>query len=155
MTEFLDLTADAEALLIAGARDKQPVCGLTHTFYRYPARFSGVFARSAIKVFTNPGDLVMDPHVGGGTTLVEAIALGRDAVGVDVSSLAEFVATVKTTIYTEKELSILECWAQTLPQVIDLRKPSIRCQEYLDRGYYKHLDHPKRWRARKECEYAS
>ena len=29
--------------------------------------------RAAIETFTSPGDLVLDPHVGGGTTLVEAL----------------------------------------------------------------------------------
>ena len=37
--------------------------------------------------------MVFDNHVGGGTTLVEALALGRDAIGIDISPLAEFLAT--------------------------------------------------------------
>src|SRR5437868_6370718 len=32
--------------LIAAARDCEPVRGLTHGFYKYPARFSPVFARA-------------------------------------------------------------------------------------------------------------
>lgn len=80
--------------------------------YKYPARFSPVFARTAIDVFTKPGDLVLDPHVGGGTTLVEALASGREGVGVDISTLAEFVATVKCTIYSEAQLYTLEAWAR-------------------------------------------
>jgi hypothetical protein len=59
-----------QTALIAGARDALPVRGLTHNFYRYPARFSPVFVRAAIEAFTVPGDLVLDNHVGGGTTLV-------------------------------------------------------------------------------------
>ena len=82
--------------LIAGARDTEPVRGLTHDFYRYPPRFSPAFARAAIEAFTRPGDMVLDPFVGAGTTLVEALALGRDAIGIDISQLAEFVATAKT-----------------------------------------------------------
>src|SRR2546428_1388087 len=97
----LDLPAAAQAALIAGARDPEPVRGLTHGFYKYPARFSPSFARAAIQTFTQPTDLVLDNHVGGGTTLVEALALGRHAVGVDISTLAEFVATVKTTVFDE------------------------------------------------------
>src|SRR3954466_9422587 len=91
----LQLPSDMEAALIVAARDGEPVRGLTHGFYKYPARFSPVFARAAIETFTEPGDLVLDPHVGGGTTLVEARAAGREAVGVDISPLAEFVANVK------------------------------------------------------------
>src|SRR5215467_6633374 len=70
----LQLTNTWQAALIAGARDVLPVRGLTHNFYRYPARFSPAFVRAAIETFTKPGDLVLDNHVGGGTTLVEALA---------------------------------------------------------------------------------
>lgn len=58
------------------------VSGLTHDFYRYPARFSPLVARAAIESFTLPGDTILDPFSGGGTSLVEALALGRHAVGV-------------------------------------------------------------------------
>jgi DNA modification methylase len=36
-----------------------------------------------IKLFTEPGDLVLDPFVGSGTTAVAAVQLGRDYLGVD------------------------------------------------------------------------
>ena len=41
---FLELSNDAQTALVAGARDGGPVRGLTHGFYKYPARFSPVFA---------------------------------------------------------------------------------------------------------------
>src|SRR5580704_17528874 len=91
---YLKLSAQVQAALIAGARDAEPVRGLTHGYYKYPARFSPQFARSAIETFTRPGQLVLDPHVGGGTTVIEARATGREAVGVDISPLAEFVTRV-------------------------------------------------------------
>lgn len=149
---ILELDAAAEAALLAGARDAEPVKGLTHGFYKYPARFSPRFARAAIETFTKPGDLVLDNHVGGGTTLVEALATGRHAIGVDISPLAEFVATVKTTVYSETELDRLQVWARRLPGAINIRKSSIHFADYADRGYYKHLDHPSRWRLRKAIE---
>ena len=40
-------------------------------------------ARAAIEAYTQPGDVVVDPMCGIGTTLVEALHLGRDAVGVE------------------------------------------------------------------------
>jgi DNA methylase len=110
-TRFLELSADAQTAVIAAARDGTPVRGLTHGFYKYPARFSPIFAGAVIQAFTEPGDLVLDPHVGGGTTIVEALAAGREAVGVDISTLAEFVSCVKCTVFSEAELDRLLWWA--------------------------------------------
>lgn len=148
----LDLTNEAQAALVAAARDSAPVRGLTHGYYKYPARFSPVFASAAIRAFTQPGDLVLDPHVGGGTTLVEAIASGREAIGVDISSLAEFITTVKCTVYSEAELETLERWGRRVAGAVDIHKPSKAFAGYEQLGYYKHLNHPSRWRMRKAIE---
>jgi hypothetical protein len=153
-TRFLRLSESAQSRLIAAARDAEPVKGLTHGYYKYPARFSPVFARAAIESFTKPGDLVLDPHVGGGTTLVEARATGREALGVDISALAEFVAKVKCIVYSEAELEKLARWASQVSNAIDIHKPSIRLDDYAEAGYYKHLNHPGRWRLRKAIEQA-
>ena len=148
----LDLSADAQAALVTAARAPAPVRGLTHDFYKYPARFSPLFVRAAIEAFTRPAEFVLDNHVGGGTTLVEALALGRHAVGVDISALAGFVATVKTTVFYESELDRLEAWAKRLASAVHVRKASIYFADYAELGYYKHLDHPSRWRLRKAIE---
>jgi len=148
----LELSDDAQTALIAGARDIVPVKGLTHGFYKYPARFSPAFVRAAIATLSEPGDTVLDNHVGGGTTLVEAIAAGRHAIGVDISTLAEFVATVKTTVFTPPELNKLGEWARRVASDIDLRKVAVHFPAYAELGYYKHLSHPSRWRLRKAIE---
>src|SRR5262245_13278768 len=129
---FLKLPTTAQRALIEGARDVLPVGGLTHGFYKYPARFSPAFVRAAIETFTAPGDRCLDPHVGGGTTLVEALATGRHAIGVDISSLAEFVATVKTTLYGDDELDRLAAWAKRLPNAVHVRKSSVYFPDYAD-----------------------
>jgi hypothetical protein len=149
---ILHLPDGAQAALVAGARDREPVRGLTHGFYKYPARFSPSFARAAIEIFTRPGDLVLDNHVGGGTTLVEALALGRAAIGIDISPLAEFVATVKTTIFDEPELERLSAWIMRAGRAVHMHKRSTYFAGYGELGYYKHLDHPSRWRLRKAIE---
>ena len=151
---LLRLAGDAQAELVAGARDREPVRGLTHGFYKYPARFSPSFVRAAIDIFTRPGDLVFDNHVGGGTTLVEAMALGRHAIGIDISPLAEFVASVKTTIFDEVELDRLSAWTTRIAKAVHMHKVSRHFAGYGELGYYKHLDHPARWRLRKAIEQA-
>ena len=50
---------------------------------RHPARMLPAIAQTAITEYTAPGDLVLDPMCGIGTTLVEAVHLGRDAIGIE------------------------------------------------------------------------
>jgi len=49
----------------------------------HPAKMLPAVAAHAIAHYTQPGDLVLDPLCGIGTSLVEAIHQGRDAVGVE------------------------------------------------------------------------
>lgn len=49
----------------------------------HPGKMLPAIAAQAIADYTRPGDLVLDPMCGIGTTLVEAVHLARDAVGVE------------------------------------------------------------------------
>jgi DNA methylase len=109
----------------------------THCLLSYSRR-SPEFVRAAIETFTKPGDLVLDPHVGGGTSLVEALASGRAAVGVDINPLAEFVTRVKCIVFSEAELNTLDKWAARLPGVVNIHRPSVEFTDYAELGYYKH-----------------
>ncbi|MFE9690633.1 DNA methyltransferase [Micromonospora sp. NPDC005806] len=50
---------------------------------KHPARMLPAIAAHAIAAYTQPGDLVLDPMCGIGTTLIEAIHARRDAIGVE------------------------------------------------------------------------
>jgi len=50
----------------------------------HPATFPISLARKVIELFTHKGELVLDPFVGSGTTLVSAQDCGRNAVGFDL-----------------------------------------------------------------------
>lgn len=52
----------------------------------HPGRMLPELARRAVQSYSAPGDLVLDPMCGIGTTLVEAIELERDAVGVELDA---------------------------------------------------------------------
>lgn len=68
-----------------------------HALHPFPAKFPPQLARWAIERHTAPGDLILDPFSGSGTTLVEAHLLGRNALGVDIDPLACLIARVKAT----------------------------------------------------------
>ena len=155
-TQFRSLGCARESLddLISAARDTSPVAGLTHNFYKYPARFSPKFVRAAIRAFTSPGDLVFDPFMGGGTTLVEALYLGRDAVGVDISSLAAFVSEVKTTLYSDADLKKVDLWVREAIQSVNVHAETSTEGIEAPPGYKRHLDRRATWRLSKATEQA-
>jgi SAM-dependent methyltransferase len=49
----------------------------------HPAKMLPAVAAHAVAHYTRPGDIVLDPMCGIGTTLVEAVHLGRHAIGVE------------------------------------------------------------------------
>lgn len=135
-----------------GIASTEPVKGLTHNFYRYPARFSPDFVRSVIQEFTGVGGVVYDPFMGGGTTLVEAASLGRHSFGTDISSLANFITRVKTTVFSDKELVNVEAWARnTLPQ-LTISTAVSKEGESPHTDYQRNINSQSTWRIRKLLE---
>src|SRR5579859_1253442 len=136
--------------LVAGIHHSGAVSGLTHDIYRYPARFSPVFARAAIESFSEPGDVVLDPFVGGSTTLVEAMVLARHAIGIDVSQLAVFLARAKTTVLAPSELESIRRWISNVVPTLSPQGRVRRHTRWNEAGYQDNLP----WRIRKLTEQA-
>jgi DNA modification methylase len=68
---------------------------------QHSAAFPSALPSWFIELFTNPGDIVLDPFMGSGTTLEAASALGRAAIGIDLSP--EFVAQFRTRLGLSQE----------------------------------------------------
>jgi 16S rRNA G966 N2-methylase RsmD len=71
--------------------------GGTHDFHAFPAKFPPQLPRVFIDGLTAPGESVLDPMMGSGTCVVEALAAGRVALGFDIDPLAILLGRVKTT----------------------------------------------------------
>ena len=70
---------------------------LTHGYHRYAAKFIPQLVERLIKENSQNADLVCDPFMGSGTTLVEAIINGRRAYGTDINPVAVLISRAKTT----------------------------------------------------------
>ena len=57
-----------------------------------------------INLFTDPGDVVLDPFAGSGTTLFAALDLGRDAIGVEI--YPPYVSKMQEQLNRQGELAI-------------------------------------------------
>ncbi|CAN5449453.1 hypothetical protein BH10ACT3_BH10ACT3_00170 [soil metagenome] len=65
-------------------------------FHWHPARFLPQLPAILISALSEPGDHVLDPFCGSGTTLVEARLQGRVALGIDTNPVAALIAAAKT-----------------------------------------------------------
>ncbi len=128
---------------------RSKISGLTHDFYRHPARYSPDFARAAIKMFTNPGELILDPFMGGGTALVEAQSLGRKSIGSDINELSVFISKVKTTSLSKNDVSDLSNWIFTLKNKLNLHHPSSQEATWVKNEYLRNIDGKQTWPMRK------
>jgi len=69
----------------------------SHNFHAFPAKFPPQLPRLFIQSLTGPGDVVLDPMSGSGTTILEAVLAGRQAIGCDIDPLAIKIIQGKTT----------------------------------------------------------
>jgi len=54
----------------------------------YRGNFAPQVPHNVLEMYTAPGESILDPMVGGGTTLIEARVLGRNALGLDINPQA-------------------------------------------------------------------
>ena len=69
----------------------------------HEARFPEELPRRLIKMFTFPGDTVLDPFLGSGTTVKAALELGRQAVGYEINEA--FLGLIKENLGWKPGLS--------------------------------------------------
>jgi DNA modification methylase len=115
--------------IVESLRSHKLVDGLTHNSYSYPARFSPELAKEIIVNFSNAGDWIFDPFMGGGTSVVESLALGRRALGIDINSLAWFVTLSKTTPLSANDVIQLQEWSSSIQFSKSNDLPSLEIEE--------------------------
>jgi len=76
-----------------------------HRLHPYLGKFVPQLVEALLTRYVRPGGRVLDPFAGSGTTLVQALESGYDAVGVDIAAFNALLISVKTR---EHELERLE-----------------------------------------------
>ena len=82
----------------------------THFFHHWTAKFIPQIPRRVIETYAGPGDVILDPFMGCGTTLVEAARLGHDSWGTDINPLAVKIARAKTARIDDTAVTDLISW---------------------------------------------
>lgn len=85
-----------------------------HSIHPYPAKFPPALPRTVIGLLSKPGDTVMDPFCGSGTSLVEALVQGRSAVGIDANPIAWLISSAKLVRLDEQDYMALTSLADQI-----------------------------------------
>lgn len=93
----------------------------SHSFHAFPAKYPPQLPRKFISGLTKEGDVVLDPMMGSGTTVLEAYLLNRRAIGFDIDPLALLLTQVKVCPLDIPEVRrtghcIIECAETELAQ---------------------------------------
>ncbi len=98
----------------------------THCYHTYPAMMIPQIARTLIEEYKPKGrlDLILDPYMGSGTTLVEASLAGINSIGTDLNPLARLMGKVKTTLYNNE--SILKQFREIQTELIFYTKDNVK-----------------------------
>ena len=70
-----------------------------HTMHWFPGNFISQIPSHLIQILSEPGSLVFDPFSGSGTTAIEAVRLGRNAITSDIVSACVFVTSCKLAAF--------------------------------------------------------
>ena len=99
-----------------------------HLLDKYPAKMIPQMAQFLIERSSEPGDTVLDPFCGSGTVVREALALRRNAIGLDVNPLAALFTRAKVGSYSkdllEQQLAQLCGSFKTETTTFDLTFPN-------------------------------
>lgn len=80
---------------------------LTHSIHPYPAKFIPQIPNTLIQELSSFNETVLDIFCGSGTTLVEALVLKRNCIGIDANPLACLITRAKTAIISEDDRQAL------------------------------------------------
>jgi DNA modification methylase len=79
-----------------------------HRLHPYLGKFIPQLVEVFLKKYFKPGQIILDPFVGSGTTLIEANILNMPSIGIELSEFSYLIAKVKTQKYdielVEKEI---------------------------------------------------
>lgn len=77
---------------------------LSHGWHRYVGRFPPQIVRALLNTFRiTSDDVVLDPFVGSGTSLVESTLLGIKSMGIEINPLSHLIARTKVRLYEDPE----------------------------------------------------
>ena len=119
-----------------------------HRLHPYLGKFIPQLVEVFLKKYFQPGQIILDPFVGSGTTLIEANLLNMPSIGVELSEFSYLIAKVKTQKYNvelvEKEiLDILNKTKEFSRKIQKNQRSLFEDWDFKPSEYFKNWYHPR------------
>jgi DNA modification methylase len=119
-----------------------------HRLHPYLGKFIPQLVEVFLKKYFQPGQMILDPFVGSGTTLIEANLLNMSSVGVELSEFSYLITKVKTQKYSvelvEKEiLDILNKTKEFSRKIQKNQRSLFEDWSFEPSEYFKNWYHPR------------
>jgi hypothetical protein len=107
-TLTLQAAVEQQHALLRGVEQRRQATryGL-HGIHEYKGKFNPQVVRALTNVVDVDARVLIDPFCGSGTSLIEAVRLGINAIGVDRSPMAVFLSTAKMKCFAEPDVGAL------------------------------------------------
>jgi SAM-dependent methyltransferase len=107
-----------------------------HGIHEYKGKFNPQIVRAILNILDIPvGSRVLDPFCGSGTSLLECVHLGMNAVGTDINPLAVFIANAKLAAISVPAAALRTTLAKIIKRERTIKPPKkgrdLAREEYL------------------------
>lgn len=111
----------------------------------YLGKFIPQLAEYFLKSYFSPGEVVIDPFAGSGTTLVQAAEMGIHGIGVELSEFNVLISRVKLARYDQKLLE---------KEILDIMQKTINYSENIKPGrdFFCESEYLRTWFASKSLQ---
>lgn len=119
-----------------------------HRLHPYLGKFIPQLVEVFLKKYFKPGQTILDPFLGSGTTLIEANLLDMNSIGIELSEFSYLIAKIKTQKYDlgllEKEIFDILQKTKVFSQRIQQNQKSLfEDWDFEPSEYFKTWYHPK------------
>lgn len=121
LTLFQEEVVQLDARLWSGSFNTRE--SSMHQLAPYVGKLKSGMVRVLIGLYSQPGDVVLDPFCGSGVVPLEAVLMGRNAIANDLSPYAYVITRAKLSAPRSEHEALLQ--AEEAIRKIELRAPSV------------------------------
>lgn len=115
------------------SQNRQSTRYSTHGMHEYKGKFNPQIVRAILNILGIPlGSRVIDPFCGSGTSLLECLHIGMNAIGTDINPLAVYIANAKLAAAKLSVDHLRDDYSKIIKSVTNLKQRKIKQNDNRD-----------------------